>query len=126
MFCDKRHIIRVFDNIINNSIDFIPKDTGTIYIDISKITKMNNQIYTHIEITDNGPGICEKSLDQLFTLFGKSLSCDTEITRARSTGLGLYSCKKIIEAHKGYIWYDQTYKDGAKFIFELPDSPNNE
>ena len=63
---------------------------------------------------DNGEGIPEKILPKLFSKFTVSNS-------TTGTGLGLYICKNIIEAHGGRIWAENNSdENGATFSFTLP------
>jgi signal transduction histidine kinase len=88
--CDATKLQRVFTNIIVNSIQALEKG-GTITI---QIMEQNNDVV--IQISDSGPGIPEdvfpKIFEPLFT------------TKKEGTGLGLPTCKKIIEEeHLGSI-----------------------
>ena len=110
--CDKMKIVRVLDNLINNSLDFIDPKTGKVIINIDRDPE--NIIFS---VTDNGVGIPENKIDSLFGLFNKNIN----VKKGRySTGIGLYACKKIIEAHNGTIYYDINYKKGTRFVFKLP------
>jgi two-component system, OmpR family, sensor histidine kinase VicK len=99
--------------LINNSIKFIIKE-GTIFIDIEK-GKINGNDVNEIvllKIKDTGSGVDNDILPNLFRKFTtKSF---------QGTGLGLYICKNIIEAHGGKIWAENN-KDGigATFSFYL-------
>lgn len=69
-----------------------------------------------ISVKDNGQGIDSNILPNLFSKFkAKSFS---------GTGLGLYICKNIIEAHGGRIWAENNNfingERGATFYFSLP------
>ena len=65
-----------------------------------------------VSIKDTGSGIDPQILPRLFTKF---------TTRSkRGTGLGLYICKRIIEAHGGKIWGENNVDQGATFSFSLP------
>ena len=66
-----------------------------------------------ISIKDDGNGIDEEILPKLFSKFAtKSFS---------GTGLGLFICKSIIEAHGGNIWAENNSNGkGATFSFTLP------
>lgn len=88
--CDRHKLEVVFSNLILNSIQSIGNEKGTITI---RTTKNNTQLV--IELEDSGQGIpvnlLPKIFDPLFT------------TKHEGTGLGLSTCKNIIEQHKGTI-----------------------
>lgn len=90
LLCDSHKMQIVFSNIILNSIQSIGAAKGTINI---RTKKKQNRI--EIRIEDSGPGISDQSLGKIFDpLF---------TTKQEGTGLGLASCKNIIEQHKGTI-----------------------
>jgi signal transduction histidine kinase len=87
--CDEQKIRTVFTNILLNAIQAL-EGYGTISIKISGQTK-----FVKIEISDSGPGIREEDLPKIFEpLF---------TTKQTGTGLGLPTCKNIVEQHKGTI-----------------------
>jgi signal transduction histidine kinase len=103
---DKNKIFQVLSNLLSNAEKFT--DSGTITVslndDISKKTAI-------ISVEDTGKGVDKEIIPKLFTKFvAKS---------ERGTGLGLYICKNIVQAHGGSIWFDGT-KKGAKFSFSIP------
>jgi len=70
-----------------------------------------------IEIEDTGPGIPQDILSKIFEpLF---------TTRQIGTGLGLVSCKSIIEKHGGVITVKTRINKGTTFIIELPKTCDN-
>ena len=113
-FKGDQYLLRhVFENLINNALDFIPDQKGEIKIDVQSFP--NKIIFT---ISNNGPQIPSKYLNKIFTKYyqvDKSLSR----TYSGSSGLGLSICKKIVEMHKGeiYAWND---KKGTNFTFWIP------
>ncbi|HZH38551.1 MAG TPA: HAMP domain-containing sensor histidine kinase, partial [Bacillales bacterium] len=118
---DKNRIGQVISNLIGNSIKFINQKEGIISIRIRKGEKNGNDKDTGVvvEIKDTGIGIDHDIFPKLFTKFAtKSF---------QGTGLGLYICKNIIEAHGGQIWaedntsnYNKDGKKGATFSFSIP------
>jgi signal transduction histidine kinase len=87
--CDEQKIRTVFTNILLNAIQSL-EGYGTISIKISGQTK-----FVKIEISDSGPGIQEENLPKIFDpLF---------TTKQTGTGLGLSTCKNIVEQHGGSI-----------------------
>lgn len=111
ILCDTEKIESVFVNLILNAVQAIDGRQGRIEIIIHDDLKSSN--FTTIEIKDNGPGIPdylkEKVFDPLFT------------TRQIGTGLGLTSCKRIIEAHEGTITFESKVGVGTSFFIILPN-----
>lgn len=95
--CDSMRIEQVMHNLINNAIDFCPKENGTIIIKLYHDDKN-----AKIIVKDNGVGISKNKLEQIFVKF---YQVDTSVTREHGgSGLGLVVCKGIAEAHGGKIW----------------------
>ena len=114
IFCDPKRITQIISNLIKNSIDFIPKDTGIVKLIVEKNEK--SILFT---ITDNGPGIPKENQEFLFQKFYK---IDTSPTRKHGgTGLGLTICEGLVEAHGGKIWLDEKYTQGTCFKFTIPE-----
>ncbi len=86
---DSKQLEIVFSNILINAVQAM-ENSGEIKV---RITENENDV--NIEIEDSGPGIPEDKIKQIFDpLF---------TTKSSGTGLGLVSCKNIIEQHKGNI-----------------------
>lgn len=109
---DEIQIMRVFQNIIDNSIKFCDEQPE---IEI-KVNRLNG--YYEFAIINNTDEIIEEDRKKIFKIF---------YNKARgynSLGIGLFMCKKIIEEHNGRIWVDKR-KDGRKgniFYFTLPEN----
>lgn len=103
---------RVVFNLVTNSVKFSKKDT-TITL-LAKVTK--NKAF--IIVTDNGIGIPEKILPEIFNISksGKRRGTDGE----KSYGLGLNICKRIVEAHDGKITVESQEGLGSTFTVEIP------
>jgi len=87
--CDPYRLEVVFSNLLKNASQAI-KDGGEITI---RIIDKNDDVF--IEIEDSGPGILDTNLEKIFEpLF---------TTKQTGTGLGLASCKSIIEKHGGTL-----------------------
>jgi len=133
VFVDKNRISQVILNLLNNSIKFISlenkKTDGGIEDNISLIierTKLNgnnlkeNDLINYgiiISVKDNGKGIDPEIYPRLFTKFASK--------SFHGTGLGLFICKNIVEAHGGKIWAkNNSNGKGATFSFSLPLTNN--
>lgn len=87
--CDEQKMRTVLSNVILNAVQAMD-GRGLLTIKIVGYTK-----FVNIEISDSGPGIPEKTLPFVFEpLF---------TTKQTGTGLGLSSCKNIVEQHGGTI-----------------------
>jgi len=101
--CDIDKMEIVFVNLINNAIEAID-GVGTVTISASE-----DKNSVTVEIEDSGPGINQEDLDKIFEpLF---------TTKTTGTGLGLPSCKNIIERHRGTI---SVKNHPTRFIIKLP------
>ena len=67
-----------------------------------------------IAVSDNGPGVPEGQLEQIFEPFYSTKGRD------EGTGLGLSLCRKLAEEHGGDLSLDSTYVGGARFRLRLP------
>jgi signal transduction histidine kinase len=109
---DKIRLYEVLANLLSNAVKFTQKGTVSISTDIRSNTS-DNRDEVIIRIRDTGVGIHPEILPRLFTKF---------TTRSdRGTGLGLFICKGIVEAHGGIIWAENNSDGkGATFSFTLP------
>lgn len=106
LICDEEKLEIVFVNLISNAIQAI-NDKGKIDIRV-----FDNGQSIVIEIEDSGHGIPEYIIPRIFEpLF---------TTRQIGTGLGLPSCKTIVEQHGGKISVKTMLDKGTTFIIELP------
>ena len=113
IYTDKTRLRQVFDNLIGNSIKFVPQDTGIIEIVAER--KENELI---ISIKDNGQGI---PLEKQKELFQKFYQVDTSERRKSSgTGLGLAISKGIMEGLGGSIRLESDGKTGTTIHLSLP------
>jgi signal transduction histidine kinase len=104
MWADPFQMQIVFNNIIINAIQSLNKNPGEIIVRFSEIESK-----THVEIENSGPEIPEDMLPHIF---------DSLVTTKQiGTGLGLVSCKTIIENHQGTI---SAKNNPTTFIIEIP------
>ena len=107
---DGVRLAQVFENLFTNAIKYAPK--APILIVLKQVEKR-----LIISFTDRGPGIPTESLPLIFERFYRVRSNEKTIT---GTGLGLYICKQIIQAHRGKIWAESNPGQGTTFFIELP------
>jgi two-component system, OmpR family, sensor histidine kinase VicK len=110
---DRERIIQVISNLLNNAVKFTEETTGDVYVAAEEMEKADQKVVV-VTIKDRGIGIDPEILPRLFTKFATKSNT--------GTGLGLFICKSIIEAHDGKIWAENNKdgKGGATFAYSLP------
>lgn len=103
---------QVFENLLSNAAKYAAGADVMI-----KITEQERRV--HIYVQDHGPGVSEEYLPYIFTRFFRNPESQT---RTRGSGLGLYICKQIIDAHKGEITASSRVGAGTSFHIVLPCS----
>ncbi|MHB8338067.1 MAG: ATP-binding protein [Ignavibacteriaceae bacterium] len=101
----------VLQNLISNAIKFT-KSGGEI-----KITSEVNNGFAELTVTDNGIGIPEDILPDLFRIDSQHSTLGTE--KESGTGLGLIICKELVEMQGGKIWVKSKVDEGTSFTFTL-------
>jgi signal transduction histidine kinase len=113
IFSDENRIQQVLENLLKNSIDFVPEEGGKISI---KTQIIDN--FVNFSVKDNGIGIPK---DHEKHLFKKFYQVDTSHTRKHGgTGLGLVICKGFVEGLGGEIWCESIEGKGTTFFFTIP------
>jgi len=105
-------MLQLFQNIIANGIKFQKKDT----LPIVKITCQKQKSTYLFSIADNGIGIPDDQQEQVFEIFRRLNSRK----HYSGCGIGLATCKKIIEGLGGKIWLESTHEIGTTFYFTIP------
>jgi two-component system NtrC family sensor kinase len=100
---------QVFFNLMNNAIDAMDNDGGTLTI--SSRQKANDLVIT---VSDTGKGIPEANLDRIFDPFF------TTKPVGKGTGLGLSICYGIIEKMSGRLEVESTIGKGTTFLISIP------
>lgn len=107
------HMYQIFQNLIQNSIKFHSYDKGILPEIIIKSRPGNN--FNHIIFQDNGIGIKDEYLDQVFVKFNRLHSRD----QYDGTGLGLATCKRIVEKYNGEIKIASTVGVGTTITLKF-------
>lgn len=110
--CDADRVIQVLVNLLSNAVRFSPTG-GTITVCVCAVEKAYR-----FEVCDEGPGVSEQEQSSLFKRF--SQLSQSESSKQSGSGLGLYICKMLVEAHGGSIGCLARDK-GSCFWFEIPD-----
>ena len=113
-YADKAMISSVLRNLVSNSLKFTGKG-GEI-----KITSRYENSHCHVTVSDNGTGMTQKEIDNLFRLDSFYSTRGTE--NEGGTGLGLILCKEFITKHGCEIAAESIKGKGSSFSFTLPRS----
>ncbi len=111
-YADENMIYSVFNNLISNAIKFTR--TGG-KIEVSSEQKGEEII---VSVKDNGVGIDEENLKNLFELDKSFTTPGTE--NEKGSGLGIILCRDFIKKHGGRIWVNSKVGEGTTFFFTLP------
>ena len=125
LMADSVQMRQLFQNVIANALKFQPEGR-TPHVRISaEVTKGNfmqgEPDRCEIRIADNGIGFDNRYKEQIFTIFQR-LHGRNEY---EGTGIGLATCRKIVERHNGDIDADGVPGEGATFIITLPMTHRN-
>jgi light-regulated signal transduction histidine kinase (bacteriophytochrome) len=133
LLADESQIVRVFQNLIGNSIKFRSAETPDIRISARRADGRSpgegpgpggadaggpdGWIFS---VRDNGIGLEPEHMNRIFEIFQRLH------TRAEypGSGIGLAVCKKIIERHGGRIWVESAKGRGSTFCFAMPERPD--
>jgi PAS domain S-box-containing protein len=109
---DRVQLELVMDNLLGNAIKYSPMGKP-IRVELHKRASE-----VEIRVADQGIGIASQHLPRVFDKFYRVEGGHSR--RTPGSGLGLYICRNIIEAHGGQIWAESTLGEGSTFIVVLP------
>lgn len=115
MLCHNRKwTVEVFVNLLENAIKYTEQG-GAISICVHPY-----ELYTEIQIADNGRGIRQEELTDIFKRFYRS----PEVENLEGSGIGLYLSNLILEKEKGYMTAASEYGKGSCFSVFLQNCKN--
>lgn len=106
---------RLLENLVENALKYRSEDPPEIHVGVERSN--GDWLFT---VSDNGIGLPEGLEDEAFEIFRRLT------TRSGGTGIGLATCRKIVEWHGGRIWATSRPGRGSTFSFTLPVAQNNE
>lgn len=131
VYIDTQRMEQVLTNLISNAIKFT-KENGTIEVTSSKVTAediKNNPFfetppettcneYVQIAVKDDGIGIAKENWNKVFEQFKQ---IENSLSRkVGGSGLGLPIAKRLMDAHKGFIWLNSELNKGSTFFLAIP------
>lgn len=131
VYIDTQRMEQVLTNLVSNAIKFT-RENGTIEITSSRMSAdeiRNNKFfetvpenlsseYVKIAVKDNGIGIAPEDWNKVFEQFKQ---IENSLSRkVGGSGLGLPIAKRLMEAHKGFIWLESELNKGSTFYLAIP------
>jgi signal transduction histidine kinase len=111
---DPRHVARALNNLIDNAIKYWPEG-GTVQVVVDPTPRLAS-----VRVTDQGLGMSREQLSRIFTEYGRAVPDGVDIP---GTGLGLFSAKRVMEAHGGTITVESEPGVGSTFQLSVPYVP---
>ena len=110
---DATQMMQLFQNLIGNALKF--HGERPLQIHIGARTEEARWVF---RVQDNGIGIDPQYFERIFQVFQRLH------TRRKypGTGIGLATCKKIVERHGGKIWVESQPGQGSTFYFSIPEA----
>ncbi len=108
---DKKWTAEALFNILENSIKYSPENTKV------ELKVYRWEMYTKIDIIDEGFGILERDYGKIFQRFYRGESS----LKKEGVGIGLYLSREIIQKQDGYIKVSSIVGEGSTFSVFLPN-----
>ncbi|MEM9265524.1 MAG: ATP-binding protein [Cyanobacteria bacterium P01_F01_bin.13] len=113
---NETQLSQLFQNLLSNALKYQSAEQPP-QVQVSAEHQKNEWLF---KVHDNGIGIQPEYFDQIFQIFRRLHTKD----EYPGTGIGLATCKKIVESHGGRIWVDSKPTLGTTFFFTLPEPQN--
>jgi len=110
IMADQVQLVQLLQNFLSNALKFCEDRPPVIHVSAAK--GKGEWIFS---VRDNGIGIPAEHRERIFEMFGR-LHKD----KFHGTGIGLATCKKIVERHGGRIWVESEEGKGSTFFFTIP------
>jgi PAS domain S-box-containing protein len=110
---EPRRLERVVANFLQNALKYSPAGSPILL----RLEKVDGT--ARVSVVDQGPGLSEEDTSFVFEKYRRTLGAQ----RKEGLGLGLYICRRIVEAHGGRIGVKSRPGHGASFYFTLPLAP---
>lgn len=111
LYGNKVQLFQLFSNLINNAVKYRRSDAA---LEIHLGCKDQEDVWL-FSVKDNGIGISSKHHDVVFNIF-KRLHNQSQY---QGIGLGLSTCKRVVEKHFGSIWVESNEEHGVTFYFTI-------
>jgi len=110
VICEPRQMEQLIQNLIENALKFNKKDYKVVEISYKMLAE-----HWSFSVSDNGIGISEEYKNKIFEMFQRLHTFE----EFPGTGIGLATCKRIVESHGGTIEIDSEIGQGTTFTFTI-------
>ncbi|MBI5877289.1 MAG: PAS domain S-box protein [Chloroflexi bacterium] len=112
VFADRDRVAEVLANLCDNADKYSPPGNDVL------IEARADETHVTLSVRDLGPGVPPHALERIFDKFYRTDSSDAQ--PVYGYGLGLYICRRLVDAQGGHIWAENHPDGGAVFSFTLP------
>ena len=117
VFGNAPQLIQLVQNLIGNGLKYCDRPVACIHLSASNPAVSERRANSWLfAVADNGIGIPEEHSNRIFEPFIRLKNAG----KREGAGLGLATCKKIVERHGGTIWFESRQGSGTTFFFILP------
>lgn len=107
---DEDLLVRLFQNLLENAVKY----RGPAPLEVRVEARRSDRDWV-FSVTDNGLGIDPRESERVFLPFARGRGAV-----GAGAGVGLATCRKIVERHGGRIWIDPNVRSGTRICFALP------
>ena len=111
---DATQMLQLFQNLVANGVKYRKRGVPPRIV-VSAAQGQNEWVFS---VRDNGIGIKKEDHETVFQMFRRLHTKD----EYPGTGIGLASCKKIVEQHQGRIWVESSPGEGTTIFFTIPST----
>ena len=108
---DRTRTAEVIGGLLHNATKYAPEGT-TISVSVSR-----EGDHASVRVADEGPGVPREDRERIFHPFVRGNGASTTVP---GSGIGLYACRRLVEAQGGRLWYEDAEGKGAAFVFTVP------
>ena len=113
---DASQLVLIFQNLVGNAIKY--RESEPLRIHVGCVTRASEYQFS---VSDNGIGIEPPYLDRIFNMFERV----KDLSGPSGTGIGLSTCRNIVERYGGRMWVDSQPGKGSTFYFTIPNGGYN-
>jgi K+-sensing histidine kinase KdpD len=108
---DRRRTAEVLGGLLHNATKYAPQGTA-ISVALAK-----DGDHATVRVSDEGPGVAPEDRERIFHPFVRGNGAAAGVP---GSGIGLYACRRIVEAQGGRLWYEGGDGAGSAFVFSVP------